>query len=230
MYKGIDLSQFPDEEVITLSGSSRAHETLRSWFPDLDVVDKNSLQITKESVFSLSRKDAAEDLSAYIEQLLEEDDDPSILTITDATANVGGNTLSFAKHFGAVNAIEINPLACQALRNNIEVYGVAAKVQVRNADYLQVANELSQDIIFFDPPWGGPDYWKEDSIMLELSGKPLYEVINELTNKPKLVVLKVPKNFAFKEFMERVKGKYKWYKKYKNHCMILIKDELGDSE
>ncbi len=59
-----------------------------------------------------------------------------------------------------------------------------------------------QDVVFLDPPWGGPDY-KEcplDSLHLFLSGQTMAEVCSSLTGAARFVCLKVPFNFAFSDF------------------------------
>ena len=48
---------------------------------------------------------------------------PNTKIIADMTANVGGNTLNFAKHFDKVYSIEINKNTFDMLNNNIKVYG-----------------------------------------------------------------------------------------------------------
>jgi len=223
-YKKINLDKFEDGKVIALDGADEDIATIRDWFPDY-IKDKSKLQISKESIFSLSRKDASEKLSQSIKIILP-DEDVSKLTITDATANVGGNTLNFATHFKDVNAVEIEPVAYSALENNVKVAGLK-NVKTVNDDYLKVMNDLSQDVIFFDPPWGGPDYWKEKALTLKLGDKPLYEVINELKSEPKLVVVKAPKNFAFAEFKQHVNSDHVWSRRYYNHQMVFVKFGSG---
>lgn len=223
VYKKINLDKFEDHKVIQMDGTDEDIATVRDWFPDF-IKDKTKLQITKESIFSLSRKDASEKTTQDIKAVLG--DDLSKLTITDATANVGGNTLNFATHFKNVNAVEIDPVNHSALANNVKVAGLS-NVNVVNDDYLKVMNTLKQDVIFFDPPWGGPGYWKEGPITLKLSGKPLYEVINEIKEKPKLIVIKAPKNFAFAEFKEHVDSDHVYSRGFYNHKKVFVRYGTG---
>jgi len=225
LYKGVNLNNFADNTVITLDGDSKDYQILRSWFPD-DIKNKEKLQITKESIYSLSIKDAAEKLTQSIKKVLGNLKD---LIITDATANVGGNTLNFATHFAEVNAVEIDDHAFQALENNIKVAGYK-NVTTIHADYLKVMNEIVQDVIFFDPPWGGVGYWEEKQIMLKLDDKPIYQIINDLIIKPKLVVIKAPKNFALAEFKQKVESKHVWSRPYFKHQIILVSFEEVDTQ
>ena len=216
-YKGIKLDKF-NNDIVTLNSSDKDHETLRGWFPD-EIKDKQKLQVVKSSIYSLSHKDASEYLSQSIKVALNED--THTLTITDATANVGGNTLNFAKHFKEVTAVEIDENAYQALENNIEVAG-HKNVDVICGNYLDMMNNLSQDVIFFDPPWGGPDYWRSKALMLKLGGKPIWKIINDITVKPKLIVIKAPKNFAYAEFKCKVNSTHVLSNYCSNHQMIFI--------
>jgi 16S rRNA G966 N2-methylase RsmD len=225
VYKKINLDKFDDDKIINLDGVDEDIKTIRDWFPDF-IEDKNKLQITKESIFSLSRKDAAEKTTQDIKHVFG-DEDISNLTITDATANVGGNTLNFAKNFKNVNAVEINPVNHEALDNNVKVSGFK-NVNVINDDYVKVMNDIKQDVIFFDPPWGGPGYWKEKAITLELSGKPLYDVINDIKEKPKLIIIKAPKNFAIMEFKKNVDSDHVYDRSFFNHKKVFVRYGTGE--
>jgi tRNA/tmRNA/rRNA uracil-C5-methylase (TrmA/RlmC/RlmD family) len=44
--------------------------------------------------------------------------------IIDATANVGGNTLSFALHFNEVLSFEIKKETCKMLQSNVNFYNL----------------------------------------------------------------------------------------------------------
>ena len=107
-----------------------------------------------------------------------------------------------------------------ALENNIEVAG-HKNVDSICGNYLDMMNNLSQDVIFFDPPWGGPDYWRSNALMLELGGKPIWK-INDITVKPQLIVIKAPKNFAYKEFKRKVDSTLVSSNYYSNHQMIFV--------
>src|ERR1700744_682720 len=88
--------------------------------------------------------------------------------ITDAMAGAGGDTLTFARYF-IVTAIECNVNRCDMLRHNINIFGFN-NVTIVNDYYQNVKNNLVQDIIYFDPPWGGPDYKYYDSMKLVVPG------------------------------------------------------------
>lgn len=72
------------------------------------------------------------------------------LVIVDGTANVGGNTLSFSRHFKSVVAIEINHTFYKMLQSNLELYCVN-NVRAINCDFTEC--KVYGDIYFIDPPW-----------------------------------------------------------------------------
>lgn len=162
-------------------------------FPKEDGVDFKKLKLTNIAEYSVSRPTSAQFITDIIKSYYK---DLSKLTITDATANVGGNTINFAKHFKKVNAVEIVPIHCEFLKNNLEQYKLLDKVNINCNDYMNVYNTFSQDIVYFDPPWGGPDYYKEQQLDLFINNKNIYYLINSLYQRQvKFVVIKVPKNF-----------------------------------
>lgn len=197
VHKGINLDDYEDNVLISLKNNPN-DLIIKSWFPQIK--NKKKIQIVKESIFSISNyKDADKLTSSIINKMKPY----KPTTITDATANVGGNTISFAKRFNKVNSVEINTQTAKALQNNINVYGLS-NVSVYNKSYLSVINELKQDVLFMDPPWGGVDYKSKDKIMLYLDEVPIHDVINRLINKPILIVLKIPNNFDIELFKKNI--------------------------
>lgn len=129
---------------------------------------------------------------------------PGKAVITDATANMGGATLAFSNYFDHVNSVEIIPFHCEILENNIKVYNSSDKVTIHCVDYLDIGNKLEQDAIFFDPPWGGPDYKKKQLMDMYLDNISICEIIKSLIDKKKIKILaiRVPFNYDFKKILE----------------------------
>ena len=168
-------------------------------------IDKNKLQISEIGKYSISTPKHAKLINFIIEKYYK---NPKTITITDATANVGGNTIAFGKSFKKVNAVEIEPKHCKMLKNNVGVYKLK-NVDIHCINYLNIMNKLKQEVVFIDPPWGGRDYKKHKSLKLYLysddNKKVLLEyVINKIKNV-ELIVLKVPFNFDFINFYKIVK-------------------------
>ena len=66
-------------------------------------------------------------------------------------------------------------------------------------DYLDKIPQLEQDVVFFDPPWGGPDYKSSKHLDLYLNNIHMAEIINFLiiNTVTKVVAMRVPRNFNF---------------------------------
>jgi 16S rRNA G966 N2-methylase RsmD len=187
-YKNIDIDSYGDG-IITIKKGKVKH-----WFPPT----KKPIHIVKESIYSITHYKLADKISKDILEYCK-----SAKTITDATANVGGNTISFSKHFKTVNSVEIDPMTCSALKKNIKTYNLK-NVNVYCKSYLTILNDLTQDVIFIDPPWGGINYREKDNLMLYLGDAPIYDIINSLSCKV-CVALKCPSNFDFDTFEKKVK-------------------------
>ncbi len=119
--------------------------------------------------------------------------------IFDATAGVGGNTISFAKHFANVTSVEISESRYQLLKNNIEAYKLS-NVNVQNADCLDLLGGNYQGY-FFDPPWGGPEYKYNFETKIKLGQWTMEEVIYKVKNvNDKPIFIKLPFNYNLSEF------------------------------
>ena len=136
--------------------------------------------------------------------LPDKDSTQKDIIITDANANMGGATLAFTNYFDKVNSIEIIPFHCKILENNIKVYDASNKVKVHCMDYLDVGDKLDQDAIFFDPPWGGPDYKNKEIMDMYLDNISISDIIKSLIDKKKIkvIAIRVPFNYDFKRILE----------------------------
>ena len=191
-------------------------------FPKEEDVDYNKLQITKEGLFSITHPKYSELITKYIKESLGNKKKMEDLTITDATSNVGGNVLNFSKYFKNVNAIELDKLTCDVLRNNIDVYN-RKNVKIYCGDSTKILNNLTQDIIFFDPPWGGKQYMKSKYLILKLSNIKISEIINKYINKTLMIVMKVPININMSELIKNINYcKIEFYK-IRNYGLITFK-------
>jgi len=174
------------EEEIILSNISY-------YFDDKNnTVDLSKLKFTKESVYSVTPWKESKIISDQIEEFFNTNE----ITVTDATSNVGGNTIGFLEAGFNVNSVEIDKITCDYLKNNISVYNYPIS-RVYCDNYLEIYKELKQDVIFFDPPWGGTEYAKNKVLDLFLGKVNVIVLIKNIfdDNHAKLVVLKAPNNF-----------------------------------
>lgn len=123
------------------------------------------------------------------------------LVITEMTAGVGGNVLNFAKYFKYVNAIEIDPDRCFCLNNNVKLYELD-NVNCYNDNSIQLLisnDDIIQDIVFFDPPWGGQDYKLFYNLKLKFGEYSIENICCQLFKRPrtKIIAIKLPINYDF---------------------------------
>ena len=179
------------------------------FFPDETHVARENLQMSKEAIYSVTKPAKAlrikQILTRHLHQIGKQSTD---CVITDATACVGGDTLSFATYFKKVHAVELNPTHFSMLNNNISVYD-RKNVDVFLGDYVNIMHTLHQDVVFIDPPWGGPSYKHKHNVKLKLSNTPIYKVIQYLRNHVSMVVLKTPVNFDINSIFEYTSFKTK---------------------
>lgn len=131
------------------------------------------------------------------------------LVVTEMTAGVGGNVINFSKYFKYVNAIEIDFLRYNYLNKNIKLYGYD-NVNCYNQDSLEMLiekDDLVQDIIFFDPPWGGKDYKLHLNLRITFGQYSIEDVCRRLFQRAcnKMIVLKLPNNYDFQFLMAELK-------------------------
>ena len=180
----------------------------------------NKLKITNVGIYSVSKPVDAEWIT---EKIIENVDNPKKLVITDGTASVGGNTISFSKFFKSVNSIEMSKIHSDILKNNIDVYNLK-NINIINGDSLEEIPKLKQDIVFLDAPWSGVKYKKQKNLKLYMSGKILNAIVNDFFNYATTIVLKVPYNFDYGHFITNVNTeKIIIYKALKFRLIIIKK-------
>jgi len=175
--------------------------------------DINNLpKYDQEGLWSITYPKEADHISNLIELEIGKDS-----TIVDATAGVGGNTISFAKHFAKVVSIELCKSRFELLSNNVQVYNLS-NVSLINGNCLDYINGDYQGY-FLDPPWGGPDYKHNYETKIKLGDYTLEQVVHKIKNiNEKTIFIKLPFNYDLAEFN---KFNYK-IDKIKNYQMITI--------
>jgi len=153
--------------------------------------DYQNLKSDTEGLYSLSHKEDADKLSHIIK------DKYGDIKIMDATSGIGGNSISFGTYFTNVISIEIDSDRFEMLKANIEVNKL--NNILLNGNFINFIN-MDYDLIFLDPPWGGPNYKFEKSINFSINNTSLKEVTKLLKSKEKIIVWKLPFNYNLKEF------------------------------
>ncbi len=117
--------------------------------------------------------------------------------IVDGTAHIGVDTIFLSKYYSyaKMTAVEINPDVCEILRRNLRQQ-VDWEVYICCSDFLAYMKSIPDvDLVYLDPPWGGPAYRKESNVVLKLGDRLIEDVVADLLKKVKWVVVKAPLNF-----------------------------------
>lgn len=164
-------------------------------FPHCDNVDYTRLQMTPESVYSLTKRRDSEKIVQYMSESIG---DLKHKTITDATACVGGDSIQFALSFQKVHSVELKHDNFIVLQNNIRVYQLD-NIILHKGDVTKLFKWFT-DVLYVDPPWGGPEYRTLRILDVFLSNIRLdiwIEGILRARKHPKYIFLKLPHNYNF---------------------------------
>lgn len=167
-------------------------ELYEKYFPKFEELEFTKLKMSKIGLYSMIRPRISEKICNIIKKLIRTGD----IIVTDALGNMGGMTLALAKNFAEVNVCEIVPENCSILKNNIDVYQFS-NVKIYCGDYFDYMLELKQNILFFDPPWSGPEYKKIKYLSLYINGVNVTCIIQKLLDRAEFILMIVPFNYNF---------------------------------
>ena len=180
-----------------------ASNKLHFYFRNIPKNARLRLEADEEALYSITECGSAQTMTNYILDL------PGITknsTITDLTACVGGNTASFARYFSHVNAVEKDETRCGMLCNNMFNVMNLENIAIINGDLVEEIHRIEQDVIFIDPPWGGPNYKNQKYLRLFINEIPLSSVILDMLGRARYIVIKLPCNFDCREFNNALKS------------------------
>lgn len=198
-------------------------------FPKIDDTKVQSLLIDNDSLMYITYPESAQEITNLIIKQLPETKNVKDCVITDITAGVGGNVLNFSLIFNYVNAIEIDKIRYEYLKNNIKIYNYL-NINCYHSDFTQLlfeSDNLKQDIIFFDPPWGGRSYKSHEKIRLNINLLGIEDIVIKFfeNNCASIIVIKLPKNYDFEYFNEKL-NTYKCINNILSKMSIMIIKKL----
>ena len=162
----------------------------KSIFDNLSIEKYNKLLFTEESIYSSSKIEGSKLLKSIISENLSNKD----ITITDGTANIGTDSIFLSNYFNKINSVEISNINYNALANNVSVFE-KTNINTILGDIIIVIENLVQDVIYIDAPWGGRDYKKNDKMKLFLGDLEILDFYKKFRNKAKVFIFKVPYNY-----------------------------------
>ena len=163
-------------------------------FPEKKGVNYSKLILTPEGEYSITKRKDGQKILKHILNITETTE----LEVTDLTGNVGGDTILFALNFNRVDSIELSKENYEALEHNVKEYKLK-NVVLYQGDSTKIYR-WQTDILYIDPPWGGPDYKEKENLDLFL-GKERIDIFLKLILIqdwcPLYIFLKLPKNYNF---------------------------------
>jgi 16S rRNA G966 N2-methylase RsmD len=186
-------------------------------FPKLNGVTLSNLKIDPESVSYITTPHEAKRIADIIAKHAGHHKDVKASVLVDATGGVGGDTITLSTQFGSVISIEIDTDRYSLLKHNVNEYK-STNVTTINGDSLIIIPKLSDvDVIYADPPWGGKDYKIKENLRLTLGSTEIEKFILDCFNPeimatiPKLIALKMPKNYDLKYMYEKITHSFDIY-------------------
>jgi hypothetical protein len=166
-------------------------------FPFKRGVSMHDIQLTEEGKYSYTKREDGERTIQFLKRFI-----PLIHTrsILDGTGNVGVDTILFGLNFHTVHSIEMDHENFKALEHNVSIYKLK-NVHLHEGDTTVLYKDFPSDILYLDPPWGGPDYKDKKDLDLSL-GTHRVDVFlrdsflaKDAAWRPKYIVLKLPFNY-----------------------------------
>ena len=152
--------------VLSASPVTDKRDTL---FPHVTYEQRVQLQLDSTAVFSVTDGDTAQrtaDVIAHLFSLATTRANPAGCHVVDVCACAGGSALAFAAHPDVthITAVELDPVRARHVEHNARVCGLSDD-RIRavcgdgtHADVLTRDGTRPCDVVFCDPPWGGPQY------------------------------------------------------------------------
>ena len=136
-----------------------------------------------------------------------------------------GNTMSFMSQFSNINSVELDGDRVEDLRHNIgtilqgalmteegitplpgSAASIMGHVTTYHGSYLDLMHSLRQDIVWLDPPWGGPEYNQgqrlEDLYLGDTAVSALCAFL--LQRHANIVALRLPSSLAADTFLRLI--------------------------
>ncbi|KAJ3109058.1 Trimethylguanosine synthase [Phlyctochytrium planicorne] len=148
------IAEDPAKTVVNWTQKSMPKELHKYWNQRFSLFSKfdEGIKMDMEGWYSVTPEKIAEHIASRM---------PCGI-IVDAFCGMGGNAIQFAKYCKKVIAVDIDPIKLQCAKHNASIYGVEDKIEFVEGDFFELAESLEADVVFLSPPWGGPEYLKED--------------------------------------------------------------------
>lgn len=221
----IENNTNPDETVTNANNNNanniltQSNETsqntkkiiINKLFPQVENVNLKNLLIDEESMTYITTPQETKKIFNITIPHINKYKKISSCTAVDATGGAGGDTITCCQNFQSVISIEIDYQRYTYLKNNVEQYNFK-NCTIMHGDSTTIIPKIQYcDVIYVDPPWGGSDYKTKSNLKLSLGDTEIETFILNCFDKditispPKVMVIKLPKNYNLKYLFERLK-------------------------
>ena len=128
------------------------------------------------------------------------------LIITESNGGVGESVIIFSDYFKLVNVVEYLPIHCDVLRNNVIKVYKCSNVVLFCTDYSLVFKRIKQDVLYISPLERPNDKYV-DKLYLHIGNYMIEEIINEIKNDTKIIVIRAPFNYDIDYLKKTVDGR-----------------------
>jgi len=164
-------------------------------FPEKAGIEYDSLKMTPEGEYSITKRHDSKKIIQHMRSMVGS---LKHKTVADLTGNVGGDTIMFGMNFKHVDSYEWSPENFEALKHNVEVYDLK-NISLHQGDSTELFHK-HVDVLYLDPPWGGPDYKEKKELDLLMGKESVATFLKKVVDsewKPDFVFMKVPANYMF---------------------------------
>jgi RNA cap guanine-N2 methyltransferase len=118
-------------------------------------------------------------------------------TVWDAFGGSGADAIAFLlSGVKRVTVTELEPSRADAILQRLQAYNVESRSRVITGDSTLQMEDA--DIVYVDPPWGGPGYKLHAAVKIRLGGKNLGAYMAAFRRHARtLLVLKLPYNYDY---------------------------------
>ena len=197
-----------NSQVAYNSTNAEVRGKMDYYFSNIPKEERYRAQADKVSLYSCTAPALADSHTKIIlenyKKFVTNENKTQVPRVVDATACIGGNTISFARAGVPVTAFEVSPQRARMLAKNALLSGQEGNIQIINGDFTQLYRFLDFDILYMDPPWGGPEYRFKTLVDMTLGDKDVKDFIMNIIyeTRVKLIALKAPLNYNVKGLQE----------------------------
>lgn len=208
-------------------------DDIKFYFPNVTPDKLHKLRLSEEGKYSITKPNQGYQIANIIKKYIPNSKSYNFL---DGTAGMGGDLYYIAPFFNKSIGVEKNNEHAKIAHDNLEVLGINVTVhnmsiieylssditETKNPSYLDdFPNGI--DVLWIDPPWGGPDYKKHHEIDLFLDGKNIVTYVKGwFADKiAKVIFIKAPVNYNMTGISE-LGYKYKRFEISSKHKIAFI--------